>query len=68
MQINAKYSNLLFAFLMSVLMALLMSGVLTAIFTGFSRNFTSHWMYAFVITCPIAFTTIMVIAPTLCAN
>ena len=44
-------------------MALLMSGVLTAIFIEFSRNFASRWMHAFVIAWPIAFPSILVIAP-----
>jgi Protein of unknown function (DUF2798) len=59
MKINAKHSNLLFAFFMSVLMALLMSGVLTAIHLGF----VTQWLHSFVLAWPIAFPSILLIAP-----
>jgi uncharacterized protein (DUF697 family) len=44
-------------------MALLMSGVLTTIFTGISHNFFSRWAHAFIIAWPIAFPSILLIAP-----
>ena len=63
MKINAKHSNLLFAFFMSVLMALLMSGVLTAIHLGFTPDFVAQWLHSFVLAWPIAFPSILAIAP-----
>jgi hypothetical protein len=63
MKIDAKHSNLLFAFFMSVLMALLMSGVLTAIHLGFRSDFIAQWLHSFVLAWPIAFPSILLIAP-----
>jgi Protein of unknown function (DUF2798) len=63
MRVNAKHSNLLFAFFMSVLMALLMSGVLTAIHLGFTPDFIGQWLHSFVLAWPIAFPSILLIAP-----
>jgi len=48
---------------MSLLMALLMSGVLTAIHLGFTPHFIAQWLHAFVIAWPIAFPSILLIAP-----
>ena len=63
MKINPKYTDLLFAFFMSVLMALLMSGVLTAIHLGFTQNFISMWLHAFILAWPITFPSIVLLAP-----
>ena len=63
MKINNKYTNLLFASLMSLFMALLMSGILTVIHLGFKPNFIGRWLHAFVIAWPIAFPSILIIAP-----
>jgi hypothetical protein len=62
-KISKKYSSLLFAFLMSLLMAMLMSGVLTALFAGIDSQFPAHWMRAFFHAWPIAFPSILIIAP-----
>jgi Protein of unknown function (DUF2798) len=63
MKIPKKYSALLFAFLMSLLMASLMSGILTFVFTGLGAQFFTHWGNGFVHAWPIAFPSILVIAP-----
>jgi fructose-specific phosphotransferase system IIC component len=63
MKINPKYSNLLFAFIMSVVMALIMSGILTAIFTGFLGDYFGRWLRAFSYAWPIAFPSILLISP-----
>lgn len=63
MKIPQKYAGLLFAFVMSLLMAFLMSGVLTAVFVGVDRQFIAHWMNGFIHAWPIAFPSILVIAP-----
>lgn len=63
MKIPKKYSGVLFAFLMSFLMALLMSSVLTAVFAGIDHQFITHWMNGFIRAWPIAFPTVLVIAP-----
>ncbi len=48
---------------MSLLMAMLMSGVLTALFAGIDSQFLAHWMRAFTHAWPIAFPSILIIAP-----
>jgi hypothetical protein len=63
MKIDAKHSNLLFAFFMSVLMAFLMSGVLTAIHLGITPHFIAQWLHSFVLAWPIAFPSILLLAP-----
>jgi Protein of unknown function (DUF2798) len=63
MKINPKYADLLFAFFMSVLMALLMSGVLTAIHLGYTQNFVAQWLHSFLLAWPIAFPSILLLAP-----
>lgn len=63
MKFNKKYSNLLFAFLMSILMAFLMSGVLTAIHLGFTPHFIVQWLHSFALAWPIAFPSILLITP-----
>ena len=62
-KIPKKYTELLFAFVMSLLMAFLMSGVLTVVFAGVNKQFLAHWMNGFVHAWPIAFPSILVIAP-----
>jgi hypothetical protein len=51
----AKYSNLLFAIIMSLLMSLVMSGLITLINVGASASYLTHWMRAFQISWPIGF-------------
>jgi hypothetical protein len=63
MKINPKHTNLLFAFFMSILMAFLMSGVLTAIHLGITPHFIAQWLHSFVLAWPIAFPSIILIAP-----
>ncbi|HSI25190.1 MAG TPA: DUF2798 domain-containing protein [Methylotenera sp.] len=48
---------------MSLLMAFLMSGVLTAIHLGFTPDFIAQWLHSFVLAWPIAFPSILVVAP-----
>jgi hypothetical protein len=48
MKVPKQYTNILFAFVMSILMAIIMSGVLTALFAGINRQFVSHWASAFI--------------------
>jgi len=62
MKFHPRYYNLLFSLFMSLIMAFIMSGVLTVIFHGFVDFFAS-WMHGFVITWPIAFPAVLVIAP-----
>lgn len=62
MKFHPRYSNLLFAFFMSLCMAFIMSGVLTAIIDGFD-NFIPTWMFGFSIAWPVAFPAVLLIAP-----
>jgi hypothetical protein len=48
---------------MSLLMAFLMSGVLTVIHLGFTSRFIVQWLNSFVLAWPIAFPSILLIAP-----
>ena len=63
MKIPKKYTGLLFAFIMSLLMAFLMSGVLTVVFVGLHNQFLTQWLSGFLHAWPIAFPSILVIAP-----
>jgi hypothetical protein len=63
MKISQKYSNLLFAFIMSVLMATLMTFIVTIKLTGLNADFTLRWLHAFLTAWPIAFPAILLLAP-----
>lgn len=63
MKIPKKYTNILFAFVMSLLMAFIMSGVLTALFAGIDQQFIAHWLRAFIHAWPVAFPAVLIVAP-----
>jgi hypothetical protein len=56
-----KYSNLLFAIIMSLLMSLVMSGLITLINVGWSAAYLSHWIHAFQIAWPIGFFCVLLL-------
>lgn len=55
--------RLLFAFFMSFSMALLMTFIIVALNTGFSDGFLIRWGKSFITAFPIAFATVLVLAP-----
>jgi len=57
----SKYSNLLFAIIMSLLMSLAMSGLITLINVGWSAGYLSRWMHAFQIAWPIGFFCVLLL-------
>jgi hypothetical protein len=61
--IPAKFTPIVFAFVMSLLMAFVMSGILTLVNLGFVHDFFARWMHGFVIAWACAFPTVMVMAP-----
>ena len=61
--ISAKYTRVVFAFLMSLFMSCLMSGVITLINLGLVENFMSIWFEAYWKAFLVAFPIIFVVAP-----
>lgn len=63
MKIPARYSNLLFGGLLSFIMVSIISGVVLLSTQGLSPDFLSDWLKGFATTWPIAFPTVLVVAP-----
>lgn len=63
MRINARYSNLLFGGLLSMIMVTIISGAVVFVTHGPSPNFLAHWLKGFATAWPIAFPTVLVVAP-----
>ncbi len=63
MKIHARYSNLLFGGILSLIMVTIVSGVVILINQGFSADFFVRWLKSFITTWPIAFPTVLIVAP-----
>lgn len=63
MKIPARYSNLLFSGILSLIMVTIISGAVVLVTEGLSPNFTAHWFKGFATVWPIAFPTLLVVAP-----
>ena len=63
MKFPKKYSNLIYALLMSIFMGLMMAAVLTAILTGMNGDFVTRWLKAFIQVWPVAFPILLILAP-----
>ena len=63
MKIPARYGNLLFGGLLSFIMVSIISAVVLLSTQGFSPDFLSDWLKGFATTWPIAFPTVLVVAP-----
>jgi hypothetical protein len=63
MRVPVRYSNLLFGGLLSVVMVTVISGTVVFVTQGFSPDFPSHWFKGFATAWPVAFPTVLVVAP-----
>lgn len=63
MKIPARYSNLLFGGILSFIMVTIVSGAVVIINQGIGPEFLSRWFRGFVTAWPIAFPTVLVVAP-----
>jgi hypothetical protein len=63
MRIPARYSNVLFGGLLSMIMVTVISGAVVLVTQGFGPDFPAHWFKGFATAWPIAFPTVLVVAP-----
>lgn len=63
MRIPAKYSNLLFAGILSVIMVTIISGAVVMINYGLTAELPRQWLKGFATAWPIAFPSLFIIAP-----
>lgn len=63
MKIPARYSNILFGGMLSVIMVTIISGTVVLITQGYDANFFGHWFKGFATAWPVAFPTVLVVAP-----
>lgn len=63
MLIPAKYSNLLFGGLLSIIMVTIISGAVVAVNQGLTVDMPKLWLKGFATAWPIAFPTVLVVAP-----
>ncbi len=63
MKIPSRYSNLLFGAMLSIIMVTIISGMVTLINQGFNAEFFTRWFKGFITTWPIAFPSVLVVAP-----
>lgn len=67
MRLPEKYSNLLFGGLMSTIMVTIVSGTVLLVNQGLTANFPLQWLKGFTTAWPIAFPTVVVVAPRVCS-
>ncbi|MCE1238566.1 MAG: DUF2798 domain-containing protein [Azonexaceae bacterium] len=63
MRIDPRYANLLFSFLLSGIMSCIVSGVVLVTHTELSWAFPLQWASGFMTTWPIAFPSVLFLAP-----
>ena len=63
MKIPVRYSNILFGGILSIIMVTNISGAVVLVTEGFSPDFPAHWFKGFATAWPIAFPTVLVVAP-----
>lgn len=63
MKIPIRYSNVLFGGMLSAIMVTVISGAVVLVTQGFSPDFPNHWFKGFSTAWPIAFPTVLVVAP-----
>jgi Protein of unknown function (DUF2798) len=63
MKISSRYSNVLFGGLLSVIMVTIISGTVTYINQGYDAAFFGRWFRGFATAWPVAFPTVLVVAP-----
>ena len=63
MKISSRYSNLLFGGLLSLIMVTIISGTVVLVTHGLNSGFPAQWFKGFATAWPIAFPTVLVVAP-----
>jgi len=63
MRLPAKYGNLLFGGLLSSIMVTIISGTVVAVNQGLTPDFPHQWFNGFATAWPVAFPTVLVVAP-----
>lgn len=63
MRIPSRYSHVLFGAMLSAIMVSVISGAVVFGNHGFNPDFTSYWFKGFATAWPIAFPTVLVVAP-----
>jgi hypothetical protein len=63
MKIPARYSNLLFGGMLSIIMVTIISGTVTLINQGYDAHFFTRWFRGFATAWPVAFPSVLVVAP-----
>ena len=63
MKIPARYGNLLFGAMLSFIMVAIVSGTVVLINQGIDSEFPARWFKGFITAWPIAFPTVLVVAP-----
>ncbi len=61
--IPARFSHILFGFILSGLMSLIVSGIATARALGLDADFPVNWVGSWLTAWAVAFPTVLVIAP-----
>jgi hypothetical protein len=63
MKIPARFSNLLFGGMLSIIMVTIISGAVVLTNQGYDSEFFRHWFRGFITAWPVAFPTVLVVAP-----
>ena len=63
MKIPARYGNLIFGGLLSAIMVTVVSGAVVLTTRGLSPDFANLWFKGFATAWPVAFPTVLVVAP-----
>ena len=63
MKIHPRYSNLLFGGILSAIMVTIISGAVVLVTQGLTSDFPLRWAKGFATAWPIAFPTVLVVAP-----
>ena len=61
----ARFAPILFGFLLSGIMSCIVCGIVTLREVGLDGRFTGSWLGAWGFSWPIAFCTVLVVAPTI---
>ncbi|HCI13046.1 MAG TPA: DUF2798 domain-containing protein [Gallionellaceae bacterium] len=63
MKLPAKYGDLLFGCVLSIIMVTIISGTVVLVNQGLTTDMPRLWLKGFVSAWPIAFPTVLVVAP-----
>ena len=63
MKISPRYSKVLFGGMLSLIMVTVISGAVTFVSQGLTPDFPARWLKGFVTAWPVAFPTVLVVAP-----